>query len=418
MGRYRTRITIGLGAFFSFFFACLLGCLAFLPYETLKSTIDRLSPDGNFESFTRPLLAGLRLPSILLGSIFFLILLGILLFPPRAARVVDHFYARSFSFNNILKKDLGQFWQELLSLRVTRLEGMLIGLITAGGLIPRAFLLNLPIEYDEAYTFIAFARRSFRAVLTNYDVPNNHVFHTLLVRLSYLIFGDQAWQVRLPVFIAGILLIPCIWLLGRMLHNKQVGLVAAGVVAFIPVLISRSVSARGYPLITLLTVLAFLAAGYCVRRKNLVGWSLFVIFCALGFYTVPVMLYPVGFLFTWMLFSIKDARALYTSWGWIKHLCVAGFLIVALSLLLYSPILLSNDLQTIYHNFNNIHPMSLKGFISSIPFEMNKIFSGWILSLPWLLVGLLAVGLAASVWLQIPGKGKYRASAQLALLHP
>jgi hypothetical protein len=288
---------------------------------------------------------------------------------------VDHFYARGLSFNNILKKDLGQFWQDLLSLRVTRLEGMLIGMITAGGVIPRAFLLNLPIEYDEAYTFIAFARRSFRAVLTNYDVPNNHVFHTLLVRLSYLVFGDQAWQVRLPVFIAGVLLIPCIWLLGRMLHNKQVGLVAAGVVAFIPVLISRSVSARGYPLISLLTWLSLQPVAR-TKKKNLVSWSLFIIFTR--FYTVPVMLYPVGFLLPGCFLN-RDARC--TSWGWIKHLFVAGCLIVAL-LFLYFPILFSNDLPTLYHNFSNII-QCLKLFIN--PYEISD-FSGWIL-FPWLWLG-------------------------------
>ena len=38
----------------------------------------------------------------------------------------------------------------------------------------------------------------------------------------------------------------CTFLLGRSLYNSKVGMAAAVVVAFLPVMVLRSVSARGY----------------------------------------------------------------------------------------------------------------------------------------------------------------------------
>ena len=48
----------------------------------------------------------------------------------------------------------------------------------------RAAYLAQPIRYDEAATYLAFASRPVWLAVADYSYPNNHIFHTLLVKLS------------------------------------------------------------------------------------------------------------------------------------------------------------------------------------------------------------------------------------------
>ena len=41
-----------------------------------------------------------------------------------------------------------------------------------------------PITYDEAYTYLRFARKHTGEILSDYEYPNNHILHTLAVRAS------------------------------------------------------------------------------------------------------------------------------------------------------------------------------------------------------------------------------------------
>ncbi|HSK67562.1 MAG TPA: hypothetical protein VK888_11560, partial [Anaerolineales bacterium] len=84
----------------------------------------------------------------------------------------------------------------------------LLWAITLAGMILRYWKIDQPIAYDEAYTFIQYATRGVKHILADYSAPNNHIFHTLLVSISYMLFGDQTWVVRVPAFLAGTLCIP------------------------------------------------------------------------------------------------------------------------------------------------------------------------------------------------------------------
>src|SRR5690349_13254008 len=88
---------------------------------------------------------------------------------------------------------------------------LLLGGLTLIGLLLRLPDLNKYIAYDEAYTFIHFASRPFKHILADYSAPNNHIFHTLLMGVSYRLFGAAAWALRLPAFIAGALMIPAMF---------------------------------------------------------------------------------------------------------------------------------------------------------------------------------------------------------------
>src|SRR3990172_4791582 len=137
---------------------------------------------------------------------------------------------------------------------------LLAGLLLLAGFLPpferviRGLSLSQPMQHDEAYTFIAFASRPFWIAISDYSLPNNHVFHTLLVYLAYHLLGDQPWIIRLPAFLAGVAIIPLTYAAAALFYNRKVGLLSAGLAAASPLLIDYSANARGYTLICAFTL--------------------------------------------------------------------------------------------------------------------------------------------------------------------
>jgi len=124
--------------------------------------------------------------------------------------------------------------------------------------------------------------------------------------------------------------------------QQIVGYLAAGILASLPDFILRSVSARGYTIVVLMTLASFIMAGYLIRKKNLFGWCLLSFFGAIGFYSVPIMLYPLGVVYLWLFLSIfvLDPQQ-YSRRNWIKYLVVSTMLTAGLTIFFYSPILFS-----------------------------------------------------------------------------
>ncbi len=204
-----------------------------------------------------------------------------------------------------------------------------------------------PLHHDEAYTYVAFAH-SFFSAISDYHLPNNHVFHSLLVYFSTSIFGIAPWAVRLPAFMAGVLLIPAVFWLGKThLYDHWTALGAALLVAWLPVLIDYSTNARGYTLLALFTLLTFTLGDIVRKEKNIFAWLLIGLFSALGFFTLPVMLLPFGILFVWLFISNQvEGPAPYRSkMDFLMHWSATGFGAAILTLLLYTPILVYSGPQ-------------------------------------------------------------------------
>lgn len=154
-------------------------------------------------------------------------------------------------------------------------------------------LLRLPglgdgLDHDEAYTWMAFASRSFDAIRFHYPVPNNHILHSLLVRASSLAFGEGEAALRLPALTAGVLSVPAAyWLAASLAPGPLVATVAAWVLALAPAHVDASHVARGY---TILTLFSALAGGALVRAHRRGGWWLWSVYAGslfLALYTQP-----------------------------------------------------------------------------------------------------------------------------------
>ena len=280
-------------------------------------------------------------------------------------------------------RSLRAIWEYLF---VPEKDALHIFLILAGitgiGFILRLLDLNKSIAYDEAYTFIHFASRPFKHILADYSAPNNHIFHTILVGISYRLFGGQAWALRLPAFLAGILMIPAMYMAARRFFSSYQSLVAAGLIAIIPLFINYSVNGRGYTLLVLFALLLANFAGILVTRPSNPALVAFIITSALGFYTIPIFLYPMAGISLWVI-----ATYLFRKEPWqekVRKVCVfLGACVLAgiLTLLLYSPVIIfGSGLSSIIGN-EIVKSLSWSTFVENLDPRLLKAWNKWMIGI-------------------------------------
>ena len=83
--------------------------------------------------------------------------------------------------------------------------------------------------------------------------------------------------VRLPSIIAGTLVIPALYLLGRELYDRRTGLVAAAFGAASPLLIWYSQEARMYAFVTLFGLLALWTQLRAIRNPSMGNWAAYIL---------------------------------------------------------------------------------------------------------------------------------------------
>jgi 4-amino-4-deoxy-L-arabinose transferase-like glycosyltransferase len=277
-------------------------------------------------------------------------------------------------------------------------------ILAIAGLILSALLARLPflsrsMQHDESYSFITFASAPLNEALSDYNLPNNHLFHTLLVHISYRLFGNGPWAVRLPALLAGILVVPAVYGLARRLYNRQSAMLVAALTAAAPVLISYSTNARGYTILALLTLLTWSLGTFVRQRVNSVAWLLLGILGALGFYSVPVFLNPYGILFTWLLLSFLfgNVGADYQPrWRFLGWMVAAGMVTTLLTILLYLPVFSVSGLHAVFGN-SFVESLSFNDFRQTFPGRMVETWQEWNQGVSPILTGCLVIGLALSL---------------------
>ena len=367
----------------------VLLALAILPFAPLKHLADGLMPDGEFETLT-PANHIIFQALLVAGSAAFFVLAA-LTFLGRWLQVRAFF------------RQLGK--DAIASLRGLRLSKgelpslALLLVLTVIAVLYRLEYIYSSLHHDEAYTYMAFAH-SLGTAIRDYHLPNNHVFHSVLVYLSTQAFGNAPWAVRLPAFAAGVLIVPAIYALGRRHYDRWVGLGAALLTAVSPALINYSDNARGYTLETLFGLLLLLLAHSVRASKNRFHWLLITLVSALGMYTLPVFLFPFGIAYLWMLWeNVRAAAPGYASRrDFLTWWLASGLSAAALTLILYLPILLFTGPAKLFAN----------EFVSAIPWpdypetlahRLAETWAEWTFRVPWPVVALLAAGLTLSLLL-------------------
>jgi hypothetical protein len=342
------------------------------------------------------------------------------------------------TFLSALWQDTKTFFKNLSFPRDEKREYLFLSAVMLVALAYRLYAIQKPITYDEAYNYLAFIRGSFIKTMTDYHLPNNHIFLSLLLNLTIRLFGDAQWVLRMPTLIFGILMIPATYGFGKRFYGKYAGLLAAVGVAIFPELVHYSSIFRGYILVALFTLLAFNLADDLRQEKNRFGWGVLTLILILGLYTVPTMLFPFAILYVWFLGVIVSndfgesygaqeysddefARRMHlrrsnlneretasaqkraprgfifnkSQWDFLRYTIINGALTGLGTLILYSPILYLTPDNLLNHRWLEKVPMNM--LFDQMKGKVIINFGIWFGDFPNWLVGAIVIGIIVSL---------------------
>ena len=171
------------------------------------------------------------------------------------------------------------------------------------GVYPRAYgLSGRGLEYDEFWSYTHYAHSSLISIFSDLSTPNNHPLNSLLIKLSVAIFSYSTLAIRLPAFIAGVLILPVISYTTYLLtKSRVVAIVSLAIVAFNGGLIHYAQTARGYSLQCLcisLFILLIISLETQYNRSKLLAYTLclFPILSILTLSTSVMYLFPISLL--------------------------------------------------------------------------------------------------------------------------
>ena len=162
----------------------------------------------------------------------------------------------------------------------------------------RSYLLAF--TYDECWTYLGYATQSVTDIMCNtYPAANNHILHSLAMKVMDELFGMHEYTLRLPVVLAFIpFAMYVFWVSRRMLKNYWwVGFIA---VLYQPYILDYFATARGYGLALTFMIGAIFHLDRALCKKKGTNTWLAMILVALAAYAN----------FTYSLVAVAVALAL------------------------------------------------------------------------------------------------------------
>jgi mannosyltransferase len=210
-----------------------------------------------------------------------------------------------------------------------------IVILMIAGLSLRLYRLNSGLWFDEILTLVKYVRLPFIQILTTYDSENQHMLYSLLAHLSWLIFGENPWALRLPAVLFGAASLWAVYEFGREVTDEIEAILAAGLLTFSYHHVWFSQNARGYTGLLFWSLISSWLLIRALDSNNRKTWFLYGITAALGIYTHITMLFMIS------------GQVLCTLIHWMRRPNKAefvnsslGFLAAGLAtLLLFSPVL-------------------------------------------------------------------------------
>jgi hypothetical protein len=255
------------------------------------------------------------------------------------------------SFADAAGKAVANLKESIIKEDRLHLLGLLV--VLAFSIWIRLLYLDQPLRLDEATTLFRYAGPEIPLAegLSNYSAPNNHLLNTLIMHLSILVVKSTAlWALRLAVLIAGILLVAAIYLVGRVFYNKHAALLAAAMAASSAPLILFSTNARGYSYVFLFFMILLALAHPLRRRTSSAGWILYIIATVLGFYAIPIMLYPFLIVAVWLAVSMALEEPAHDGGDRIRSMLMASISAAWLTVVLYIPVFVNWGVEGVIEN--------------------------------------------------------------------
>ena len=251
---------------------------------------------------------------------------------------------------------------------------------------------------DENAMLLYFGYAPLQAIVTNYWDVNNHIFHTILVKLMGTWFGEEnSTAIRLPSLLFGL---ASLWMIYRialdLFNSNLIARMALLIAAVNPVHIHYSQTARGYALIIFFSAAMILLSLKVLSSEISRINGLLITVCGfLSVYTVPTNLYFLFGLAMWILvvlflpdsqkkfFKNKEARRQKGFFFLKTALAIAFFCLVA-----YAP-LLGQMIETIKNHQTLTVETQWHELSALIPGILEQVFPDRLLMfIPFLILGL------------------------------
>jgi hypothetical protein len=208
--------------------------------------------------------------------------------------------------------------------RLTSPTAILAAIFVAGATLRFATLSTQSFWLDEAIA-INSARLDIGGMIESLArTEGNPPFYFLLLDGWMRVFGDSEAAVRSLSALAGTATILVAFEIGRRLATARIGLVAAALVAFNPLLVWFSQEARPYALLVLLSGLSFLFFAEALERPSrcrLAGWAVASGLAFATHYFAGLLILPEA---VWLVHKLRPRRP--------ALIAVAGFALVPLAL--------------------------------------------------------------------------------------
>jgi hypothetical protein len=390
--RVVSLILTGIFLFFGFVFLLL----SIGQYDALQGFLNQLTPDGTLESFTPEFHSQVRIPLLFFGGVLFVLGGVSATFRHQYKQKLEDSFRWIPIFLQAVWEDAKEFTKKLVPERLDWWEWLLLALILLLAIAGRWVLIEKPMGHDEAYTYIAFARFPLKQVISDYHLPNNHIFNSVLIHFLYQLFGNPSPViVRFPAFISGVLLCVSGYFFTRREYGKWEALVVSIVLAILPWLIDQSVNGRGYMLMALLTLWMTALALIVQRSRNRFAWVLLIAVTILNFWTLPVALYPFGIVSCWLLMSalLGDISDAYDGLlNFLKYFIGFGVSAGLITFLLYTPVFLIGSGWNSFFNNPFVAALTWNDFRQTLPLRLVDTWNYWTMGVPLVLVVFMVFG--------------------------
>lgn len=313
------------------------------PEKLLKFRTTLLTP----ERFAALRYLSLLLTFLCIGSIFFLW--------KQIPALVQQFYRIASS---IRLSCVQTYMKTSVAERV-----LLGGLLLLVSLSRLYFFAKLPLHVDERFTYLYFVSKGWLVSAAYYPNPNNHILFSLLCNGSRLFTDSPLLVLRIPAYVAGLAAMVGFWLVARYYFAASVAGLATALLAFAPPVFGYGIQGRGYSLLLCWVVLAAAATVKIVSAERIKPTSafLFGLSSLLGFYTIPIFLYPFAGMTAYLAFAFLQKRL----WAQMARI---GLLVLGIGLgvwVLYLPVFLANGWNAVTGN-SWVAPIAWPAFIATI----------------------------------------------------
>jgi hypothetical protein len=297
-----------------------------------------------------------------------------------------------------LAEDLWAFWRG-----IPRAEKVAVAALWLGLWATQAYVaFRLPFHVDERFTYLYFVQPGWLASLAYYPGPNNHILFTLLCNATALLLDDPFRIMKgTALAVAGVLPL-AFWAAVRRHFGAAPAWLATAACLASDKVFYYATQGRGYGLLILWVTLAAYAAVQIGR--SVAGWrpyAMLGVSCVLGFYTVPVFLYPFAGLALYLVVALVRRRA----YGPLRRLLVTGIGAGAATGLLYLPVLLVNGPGALTGNAW-VMRLPWPAFRDGFPGHLQSVAAGlWYgdgPGLAWLTAGVLALALGMGLTRGVP----------------